>query len=63
MSWKCPECESDSLSVVVMTSATLVQESDGNFQTEVDGDHEWDGNSSMTCTDCGHSGAASEFEE
>lgn len=62
MSWKCPECESDSLSVVVMTSATLVQEPDGNFQTDIAGDHEWDENSSMTCTDCGHSAAASDFE-
>jgi len=62
MAWKCPECASSALSVVVTVSANLLQEPDGNFQTDVAGDHEWDENSSMTCTDCGHSAAASDFE-
>lgn len=63
MTWACPKCKSQHLTVLVMTAATLVQYNDQHFETEVDGDHEWDGSSLMTCIDCGYSDPARDFQE
>jgi len=59
--YKCPHCGGDALRVEVATMARLVQEDDGNIQTEVWGDHEWDNDSYMRCTECGHDDWASGF--
>jgi hypothetical protein len=65
MTWACPHCRSQSLRVNVQinTNAMLIQTGDGNFETDDDrgGDHEWDGNSQMTCCDCGFVGTAAGF--
>ena len=50
--YRCPQCDSTNLSVTVLASARLIQEPDGNFQTEVEGDHEWDDCHTMWCNDC-----------
>lgn len=58
-----PECRSaDDLGVTVITSANLIQDADGNLSTEVNGDHEWDDQSTMWCTNCGTSETASSFQ-
>lgn len=58
----CPKCKSsEKLSVTVITSARLIQHDDGAFETEVDGDEEWDGTSSMWC-ECGFSAAVVSFD-
>ena len=66
MSWVCPNCNSTNLrvSVTIQTEAMLIQESDGNFQTDDDqgGDHEWGNDSFMRCCDCGHTGEARDFK-
>lgn len=66
MSWVCPNCNSTNLrvSVTIQTEAMLIQESDGNFQTDDDkgGDHEWGKDSFMRCCDCGRTGEARDFE-
>ena len=48
MTWKCPKCGSKDLRVVVTTVAKLTQHDD-NFETEVEGDHEWSKSSWMVC--------------
>lgn len=69
MMWKCPKCGSQNLLVTVSVVAKLVQYTDNyeteadNYETEADNDHEWDGESSMTCVNCGHRGVSREFEE
>ncbi len=62
MSWKCPNCGSKYLSVTVTTEARLIQY-DENFETEVEGDHVWDGDSLMTCHECAFCAASRQFEE
>lgn len=49
--YKCPQCGSDDLAVAVHAFATLTQ-SEGNLETEVIGDHEWDGDSAAMCRSC-----------
>lgn len=61
MTWECPECSSDRLSVTVVAEARLWQSED-NFETEVVGDHEWDHQSAMTCHDCGFYETSNAFE-
>ncbi len=64
MTWMCPKCNSQDLKVdiVINTRARLIQEDDGNFQTDENGgDHEWDGDSAMECCDCGHEAPARNF--
>jgi hypothetical protein len=61
--WKCPKCNSTCLNVSVVASAKLIQEEDGNFQTEIDGDHEWDDASLMWCDACGHSAETLSFTQ
>ena len=62
MTWKCPKCDSKNLTVTVTTEARLTQYS-GNFETEVEDDHEWDGDSLMTCNRCSYCSASRQFEE
>ncbi len=59
--WKCPQCGSKNLSVMVTVSADLTQSGD-NFETEPAGDHEWDGDSLMTCQNCQYTAASRQFE-
>lgn len=61
--WICPECtRSDCLTVTVLTTANLRQTDFEHFETEVDGDHEWDCDSTMSCYSCGNVGTAGQFE-
>lgn len=62
MSWKCPHCGSKNLVVNVMVSARLYQEDD-NFETEAEGDHEWDDDNYMMCLDCDFKSCAADFDE
>ena len=64
MTWMCPKCKGQDLKVdvVIHTRARLIQETDGNFQTDSDGgDHEWDDDGMMECCDCGHEAKVSAF--
>lgn len=66
MSWKCPNCGSTTLTVTITTEAKLIQnaeDEDENFETEVEGDHVWDGDSLMTCHECAFCSASRQFEE
>ncbi len=62
MSWKCPNCGSKKLSVMVTVSADLTQSGD-NYETDPNGDHEWDGDSRMTCKDCNYCSASRQFDQ
>ena len=59
--WKCPQCGSTALTVSVCVQAKLTQTGD-NFETEPEGDHEWDGDSLMTCQNCHYTAASRQFE-
>ena len=59
--WVCPKCGGKKLSVMVTVSADLTQTGD-NFWTEPAGDHEWDGDSLMTCQNCQYTAASRQFE-
>lgn len=59
--WVCPKCGGKKLSVMVTVSADLTQSGD-NFETEPAGDHEWDGDSLMTCQNCQYTAASRQFE-
>ena len=59
--WACPQCGSKKLSVMVTVSADLTQSGD-NFETDPNGDHEWDGDSLMTCQNCQYTAASRQFE-
>ena len=59
--WVCPQCGGKKLSVMVTVSADLTQNGD-NFETEPNGDHEWDGDSLMTCQNCQYTAASRQFE-
>lgn len=62
MSYVCPICTSKDLGVCVLTSAKLIQDPDGNIQTEtVDDSHEWDHSHSMWCNECGYRGGGNSF--
>jgi hypothetical protein len=65
VSWVCPKCGDTDLKVdiVINIRARLMQEEDGNFQTDEDGgDHEWGGSSMMECCNCGHEDKSRKFE-
>lgn len=63
MAWKCPNCGSTMLTVTITTEAKLTQSAEEeNFETEVEGDHVWDGDSPMTCHECAHCSASRQFE-
>lgn len=62
MTWQCPKCGSRRLTVSVVTTARLTQRGPDDFETEIDGDQEWDGLSSMACEECNHVGEAATFE-
>ena len=59
--WVCPKCGGKKLSVMVTVSADLTQSGD-NFETDANGDHEWDGDSLMTCQNCHYTAASRQFE-
>ena len=59
--YACPKCGSANLSVAITTTAYLVQEADGNFQTTPSDDHEWDDFSTMSCNECGACDRAASF--
>lgn len=62
MTWKCPECSSRNLTVSAVVEVRLHQYREAHFETDAEGDHEWDGGSLMTCTDCSYCAASSTFE-
>ena len=59
--YRCPKCRSDDLRVQVSAVAALIQEDDGNIQTDIASDHVWCDNSWMTCNDCEHHAPAHRF--
>ena len=64
MPWKCPNCGSTRLTVTVTTEAKLIQYAeDENFETVVEGNDVWDGDSLMTCHECAFCAASRQFEE
>ncbi len=54
--YRCPNCGSTNLEVIVQVWATLIQ-ADDNFQTDTttpdNSSHEWSDESPMRCVDCG----------
>ena len=62
--YRCPECGSTNLEVVVEVWATLSQTED-NLETDTStpkgGDHEWSDNSAMRCIVCGCDDIAERF--
>lgn len=55
--YRCPKCGNDDrLHVTIKAGAWLIQDDDGNIQTDVFGDHDWDDDSPMFCSACGWSG-------
>ena len=62
--YRCPECGSANLEVVVEVWATLIQ-TDDNLETDTTipktGDHEWGDESIMRCTDCHWDDIAEKF--
>lgn len=62
--WICPDCKRrDCLTVTVQVTADLRQTDDVHFETEIEGgDHDWDGDSAMSCHSCGYIGSARQFE-
>ena len=58
--YRCPDCGSTDLWVIVMAAARLVQ-TDDNIETEIEGDHEWDGWHSMGCNDCDNQGSVRDY--
>lgn len=67
MRYHCPQCKSTNLRVVIESWATLYQEQNGDevdLSTDTDGSlaQEWDENSAMECSDCGHCAISEEFE-
>lgn len=57
----CFKCGGTDLGVTVLTQAKLLQEPDGNIQTEADGNHEWDASHTMWCNACGACDVAAAF--
>jgi hypothetical protein len=47
---------------MVCVSADLTQSGD-NFETDPNGDHEWDGDSLMTCSSCNYCSASRQFDQ
>lgn len=63
MPYTCPNCASTNLTVTVLATAALIQQPDGEFETDLsDSDHEWNKTSPMRCEDCGHAGDAGGFQ-
>lgn len=61
--WRCPKCKSLKLKVSIVTEAMLYQyPEEDNFETEADGDHEWDDSSQMTCLECGYADKSNKFQ-
>lgn len=51
--WKCPKCgDADHLCIDISTAAMLRQHTNGEFETEQYGDHEWGPENGMSCTLC-----------
>lgn len=66
--YRCPQCSSTNLEVVVEVRAKLIQKDDGNFQTDTstpdngNHNHDWDSNSLMICNECGEEDIAEAFQ-
>jgi len=60
--WRCPRCGSKNLRVTISTVAELHQSGDGNFETSIVDDHEWDANSPMSCRQCDLIETAKDFD-
>lgn len=66
--YRCPQCKSKRLEVVVEMWAALEQDEEtGDFQTDIDEaenhDQEWGGDSTMRCVDCEYAAEVNSFDE
>lgn len=67
--FQCPACgakDEVQVEVVIRTLAFVVISDDGEIQgtdTDGEGDHEWDGGSTMRCCECDHMATVQEFED
>lgn len=61
--YQCPSCESPVLEVVVTVFRAVIQDDDGNIQTDYArcSDEEWNDDSPMQCVACDYSGPALDF--
>ncbi|MCG9575481.1 hypothetical protein L1D14_04440 [Vibrio tubiashii] len=62
MKYACPECHTEDVTVQVSAFVPLIQT---NGTTTIDADDaelDWDSCSSMMCTECSHTGYASQFK-
>jgi len=61
--YRCPKCNSDCLTVAIVSFARFSQDEDGNIETDSDGfDQEWDNLSRMLCRDCDYDGIVHDFK-
>ena len=60
----CPECgDTDNLRVAVHAMAKVTQDPENeNFETEIEGDHEFDRNDWMICRACEYEGEVRDFD-
>jgi len=60
----CPECGgTDQLVVAVHATAKVIQDPENeNFETEIEGDHEFDRNDWMICRACEYEGEVRDFD-
>lgn len=60
----CPKCQSTDLHVAIKTMAKLIQDDDGNLQTDVDPVEHWlwHDASLMLCDRCKHKSPARHFD-
>ena len=60
----CPECgDTDNLRVVVHATAKVIQDPENeNFETEIEGDHNFERKDWMMCLACEHEGEVRDFD-
>jgi hypothetical protein len=69
--WKCPRCGSQKIRIAVLTWAELIQQGDGEVETDTGSealkgegghDHDWDEESPAACLGCGMAGKVITFD-
>lgn len=64
MKWRCPECGNEKNLLISGRVWLVLTQDEDNYETEpVDQDHDWDGDSFMQCSKCGHYAESRMFEE
>lgn len=59
----CPKCKSKNIEIEVKVQVKLIQHGEDDFETDYEGgNHEWSGESIMTCMACATSATVDEFE-